>query len=475
MGDKTKIVNFVTISYHMGSKMEKTTGTGRQLPEEFLQEMEVTFGRDEAAGLAAALCDVPSVSLRVNRKKCSDPGLVAGRFEEFSPSPVPWCGSGFYLERRPDFVLDPLLHAGAYYVQEAASMVYESIVSDVIKDGAAPSGRPMRVLDLCAAPGGKSTAILNALEGDYVLVANEYDRRRGGILRENLNKWGDPNVAVTFSDAKAFAALDGYFDIIAADAPCSGEGMMRREPAACSQWSPRLVEQCASLQRQILGDVLPALRPGGFLIYSTCTFNRIENEGNCRYLTEELGLEPLGEPRRFMPHRDRCEGLFVALFRKPDENPGEANRRKRQNKNSFIKPLNENIFLNSDGLEFAVTGDRVLAMPPAVAETFRDLESAGIRPVSAGVEAGTVKGNLFTPSSRQLLSLLFDRERLPLAAVSREEALGFLRGQAIALPPGTPRGYVGIECEGYPLGLVKNIGNRANNLYPKEWRIKTLK
>lgn len=447
----------------------------KEIPSGFIEEMNLLLG-EESSALIEAIDSLPSVSIRFNRKKVSDPQRTLSRFAGFGPMEVEWCGSGFYLKSRPDFILDPLLHAGVYYVQEAASMVYESVMESILSEPSMQHPAPLKVLDLCGAPGGKTTAMLNVLshhDSDYVMVANEYERSRAGILRENLNKWGDPNVVVTSTSAASLGSIEGFFDIVAVDAPCSGEGMMRREPVARTQWSPRLVEQCSLLQQQILTDILPALKPGGWLIYSTCTFNSVENEENCRFLTEKCGLVPAGDPRRFMPHRQRCEGLFVAVFQRPEDDGSQRFKTGKPAKSkSFVKAPEKDIFLSGrHDLVFAAIGDRIFALPKSVAEVFALLESHKIKPLSAGVEAGTMKGKLFIPSSRQVLSYLFDAGEIPVVELDREKAIDYIRRLPVVLPADTPRGYVAVSHEGHPLGLVKNIGNRSNNLFPQEWRV----
>lgn len=415
----------------------RTAAVDVPLPEEFGAKMADMLGEEEARRLVEALDEEPSVSIRVNRRKVENPEAFARRFEEYGVSRVPWCASGFYLDRRPDFNHDPVFHAGAYYVQEAASMVYESIIEDILKTSDLRNKKELRVLDMCAAPGGKSTAMLNALRGDYILVANEFDRKRAHILKENLDKWGEPNVIITNSPTDRFGGLGPAFDIVAVDAPCSGEGMMRREPVARSQWSGRLVAQCSSLQRSILNDAVECLHPGGFLIYSTCTFNREENEANVGWLCSEKGLSQLGESRHFLPHRERCEGLFVAVLQKPYSEAGVSSGTN----------LSESALLKA-------------------------LSKAKISIVSHGIEKTVRKGTVEVPSSRAVLSSDFRKSgEFPIVDLPPEEALAYLRRNAPSLPDGSPKGYVAVACEGFPLGLAKNLGNRANNLYPQEWRI----
>lgn len=400
------------------------------LPEPFKVRMSALFGEEESRRLIEALDGKPSVSVRINRRKAPDAETVMAQFE--GARPVEWCKSGFYLDERPDFVHDPLLHAGVYYVQEAASMVYETLTEQAARHY---EGK-LRVLDLCAAPGGKTTAMLNGLaDREYEMVANEYDRKRVRILKENIEKWGDPNVTVTNSPAGRFAAMPESFDIVAVDAPCSGEGMMRREPVARTQWSDHLVSQCAATQKEILSDAVKALKPGGTLIYSTCTFNNTENEDVAAWIETQLGLTPEMPGRHFMPHREECEGLYVATFRKPAAEDGVTVAR------------NQNLG--------------------------QALRKAGVNIIAEGIETEIRKGAVSIPSSKKVLAYDYDRDAFPLVELSHEEALSYLRRNAVSMPEGTPQGIVCVAYKGYPLGLVKNIGARANNLYPAEWRILT--
>lgn len=324
-------------------------------------------------------------------------------------------------------------------------MVYEEMVRSLAEQGALP--RRAAVLDLCAAPGGKSTSIINALDDESFLLANEFVPQRATILKENLLKWGFPNIMVTNSPTSRIASLGESFHLVAVDAPCSGEGMMRKDPKAVEQWSPALVRQCAALQRDILADAVGLLLPGGFLIYSTCTFNRLEDEDQLLWLRDEMGLEildplPAGDfnilgsvvpevkALRFMPHVTRGEGLFVALLRKPGELPS----------------------------------DRDPKLPTRIRST--------AKVILDGIPQTIMKGKVEIPASESVLATDFDPASYPIAEVDRETALRYLRHEAITLSGNMPRGYVVISYGGHPLGLVKNIGNRANNLYPAAWRIR---
>ena len=387
------------------------------IPEDFKTMLRDLTGC-EANLLLEALEQPPLTSVRLNRRKnvTDFPGS----------SPVAWCESGLYLEKRPEFIFDPLLHAGAYYVQDASSMIYETVVkrllphfySDYSPSSPTPySYAPLNILDLCAAPGGKTTAIINAIPDGCRIVANEYSPKRVGALRENIERWGYPLVSVTNKSSDFFASQGAAFDIVAVDAPCSGEGMMRKEEVARVQWSPKLVEQCASLQKEILRNANEALRPGGFLIFSTCTFNRRENEENAEWVVNELGLIPYdlelpeewGIPGgintdlpvyRFMPHITKGEGLFLAVFRKVGD----------------PIPLKE--------------------------------KPAAFHPQSGNPSPG-----------------------YPTCEIDQSTAIKYLRGESLVLPPDQPKGIITLTYKGLPLGEVKNIGSRANNLYPKHKRI----
>ncbi|MCD7710974.1 MAG: RsmB/NOP family class I SAM-dependent RNA methyltransferase, partial [Porphyromonadaceae bacterium] len=287
------------------------------LPAAFSSRMRTLLGNEYEA-FDAALHTAPQVSLRLNPSK----GIPSPAY-----TPVPWCREGYYLDTRPAFTFDPLLHAGAYYVQEASSMFLDFLLRRLID-------RPVRYLDLCAAPGGKSTLALSALPAGSLLICNEVVRTRTSILAENLMKWGGDNLIVTRNSAADFGALRHYFDVILVDAPCSGEGMFRKEEQAVTEWSPNQIACCTERQREILSDVWEALSPGGLLLYSTCTYNREENEEIGSFLARRFQAEPLWietpsewhispsfdtalPAYRFFPHRTRGEGLFMMALRKP--------------------------------------------------------------------------------------------------------------------------------------------------------------
>jgi len=410
------------------------------LPQPFVDYTRQLFGDERFGQYLKSFEETPPVSIRTNPLKAKELQPAEGE-------PVPWCRGGYYLPKRPNFTMDPLLHAGCYYVQEAASMFLDEVLRQMHHAYVShqPSAiRPLTSLDLCAAPGGKSTLLRAALPKDSMLYSNEPVRNRASILAENVQKWGYPNHIVTNNYPDAYRQSKLRFDLILCDVPCSGEGMFRKDPATIQEWSPQNVEKCWQLQREIVNTAWSMLNEGGILIYSTCTFNTKENEGNIRYFLEQYDdakvlpietkpawnitgslLEGFTEPvYRFIPGITCSEGLFLCVLQKvgfrksPPQKPMVStveNKSFRREKQWFPqgKPLNI----------IAQTSDEHISYPQA--------------------------------------------------ALSYPQAMAYLRHEALALPDDTPHGLVEVCFEGHPLGLVKNIGTRANNLYPKEWKIKT--
>ena len=357
-----------------------------QLPEDFIRYTREVMGEERFQRYLESFNEETPVSIRLNPRKTQGWTVTEGA------QPVPWCREGYYLPRRPNFTMDPLLHAGCYYVQEAGSMFVSHVLRQYVH-------QPVTMLDLCAAPGGKSTAAIASLPEGSVLTANEPIRQRANILSENIQKWGYPGCTVTNRYPKDFRKEGRRYDVILCDVPCSGEGMFRRDEATIGEWSMKNVEQCWRLQRDIVSDAWECLNDGGLLIYSTCTFNTKENEENVSWIIGQFGaqvlpvetqpewnitgslLDGFTEPvYRFIPGITRSEGLFMCVMRKPTPAP------------------------------------------------------------------------------------------IPL---TYPQAIAYLRGEALTLPDDAPRGIVEVSFMGHTLGQVKNIGTRANNLYPKEWRIKT--
>lgn len=393
----------------------------QQLPEDFITLMREHYGNDDAEALCDALLTTePEVSVRLNRRKMllNDDLLPLFDLDKADGvDPIDWCNDAYYLAERPPFTFDPLLHAGVYYVQEASSMYVAKLLKDY------GSETPCCALDLCAAPGGKSTLLAGLLPEGSLLISNEPMPKRANVLAENMQKWTrmpqgtyPVDSIVTNNYPADFGAFSNCFDLIVTDVPCSGEGMFRKDEQAVAEWSMDNVMMCVERQRTILRDIWHALKPGGLLVYSTCTFNRFEDEDNARWICADLGAELL-EERHFLPGRDRGEGFYCAAIRK----------------------------------------------------------TAGAEDVEVSSEAGDFsaqKTSVIRKAQRtlRLMPQAFVCEG-PLVELSYDQALSYLRREAIRVE--APKGPVTLSYMGFPLGPGKGVGNRINNLYPEAWRIRT--
>ncbi|MCM1377495.1 MAG: hypothetical protein NC097_03695 [Clostridium sp.] len=459
-----------------------------EIPEKF-KEMVGQLPGPRMEELITALQDEAPTAVRLNSRK-NHPGLFA------DCEVVGWNTCGRYLPERPNFTLDPLLHAGAYYVQEASSMIHGQAIAKITEE---IGNRKMRVLDMCAAPGGKTTAVIDALPEGSVVVANEIVGKRRSILKENLAKWGYPHVIVTGVDTAEYRGVGEMFDIVIVDAPCSGEGMMRKDDDARTWWSERLIAECATLQREILSNAVCALRPGGILLYSTCTFNPQEDEENSIWLREEYSLKPidlhlegilsenkaisteLGIPEgvRFMPHISRGEGLYICAFRK-ERSTTEGQKliispKKRGKKGNETKlPKEAQTVAKWLPATYTLMSEKegVQALSPETLETYNLLKEK-ISNINPGIYAADLKGRDYIPTAELAHSTAYLKESHPYVELGRDEALRYLRKEPLTLPEGIARGIVCVGYAGEELGFVKNIGNRANNLYPSAWRILT--
>lgn len=472
------------------------------LPDSFIEDMKQVLPAAELEKFIQSLTEGEQpTSVRINTNKAGSKKLF-----ECPTSPVKWCQTGIYLDSRPQFTLDPMLHAGAYYVQEASSQFITHVINHLLHlaqtDEALKNGNGL-VLDLCASPGGKSTAALSALPQGTMLVSNEIDRKRARILAENIQKWGNPNVCVTGNAPADFRNLKETFNLIITDVPCSGEGMFRKDSGAIAEWSPSKVHECTTLQKQIVSDIWPCLKAGGYLIYSTCTFNIHEDEENIQFIHDQLGGEIIPIPIekdwnihpaitgsfapdirpesacRFMPHYTQGEGLFMALIRKPLNhitNSKENNRNKEISSNSktdknLLKYLD---WVNQTCVLRTMQDGTLTAIPQSMEPVYDSLVRNRLYLLSAGVELGIQKGKDLQPAHALALSTAINRNIFPEAELDLDTTLNYLRREAIVLSSDIPRGYVLLSYQHQPIGFVKNIGNRCNSLYPTEWRIRNL-
>lgn len=448
--------------------------------QEFINILSAILPVEERLALLDALAGTPQVSIRFNPFVPDAARLVRESLGYRPDGMVPWAKNAEYLDERPQFTLDPLLHMGCYYVQEAASMFLEQAVRRCVTG-------PVHALDLCAAPGGKSTLLASLLPEGSLLVCNEIQRGRAQILAENMTKWGRPGVVVTCNTPKQIGDSNLMFDLIAVDAPCSGEGMFRKDEGAVADWSLQNVEMCAARQCQIIDDIWPALKPGGHLIYSTCTFNRHEDEDNVRWIMEKYGASVIPievnpewniagsftEDRlpvyHFMQHRTRGEGFFLCLLRKPEGSFREVSLRPFKT-GSDVPALCREWLAPSDGYEFFNKDNSVYAMPSGLAPAMRQVTQE-LYALVPGIEVAVLKGRDWIPAHALAMSSAINRDAFCNVEVSRRQALDYLHCDAIHLED-APRGIVLLTYMNIPLGFAKNLGNRANNMYPQEWRIR---
>ena len=443
-----------------------------ELNPAFVERTEKLFGKERFTRFMQALDGEPVVSVRYNTSK---------QMPDDENASVPWAANGRYLSSRPVFTADPLFHAGCYYVQEASSMFIERFIEQYIDS-------PVRALDLCAAPGGKTTHLLSLLPKGSMLVSNEPVSQRAQVLAENVIKWGNPNSVVTRNEPADFGSFTNFFDLIVVDAPCSGEGMFRKDSGAVEQWSLSNVEQCVKRQKRILTDIWPTLRPGGVLVYSTCTFNREENEDCVAWIAEELGATPLTVEAdeawgvtgalvgdmpvyRFLPGYTAGEGFFIAALRKDGDAPLAQPRQQRfQPAPAKLKAQLEGWVANPADFNFVQQGERVVAMPREHTNAMLALQQK-MKVLHCALPLADVKNNKLLPLHQLAMSNSLCREVFCNVQLEREQALAYLHREALTFGQ-APVGYLLLTYKDMPIGFAKNIGNRANNLYPAEWRIR---
>ncbi|MGN1213537.1 MAG: rRNA cytosine-C5-methyltransferase [Bacteroidaceae bacterium] len=443
------------------------------LPQAFIDQTTALLGEQQFTEFCKALDNDPIVSVRPNPFK--DPEAKALKNYE-TDARVEWSSSGRYLSKRPQFTLNPLFHAGAFYVQEASSMFLEQALKHC--------GQPRVVLDLCAAPGGKSTLLRSLLPDETLLVCNEPIRSRALILAENIIKWGHEGCLVTSNFPRDFSKVAPIFDLVVIDAPCSGEGMFRKDNPALEMWSPSAVEQCAARQQQIINDIWPSIKQGGYIIYSTCTYNTLENEDNISYMCEQLGAEAVEieiDPKwnilrnlsgrqnlptyRFMPHKTRGEGFCIALVRKTSDAPNT----KIKTKKKFSPLSTSNNPLTTTNMVTLSDNDTLYALRANDATTIGHIIDH-LHPLTMGVALSEIKGRREIPCHQLAMSRLLDRNAFPSVELPVDKALDYLRRQTICID--AKKGYTLLTHKDVPLGFVNNLGNRSNNMYPQNWKIR---
>ena len=440
-----------------------------QLPAALLNSLQGLKGFDKESFEEVHSSGQQITSIRLNPFKKAD-------FQN-QKSEIPWTEHGYYLETRPSFTFDPLFHAGCYYVQEASSMFLEQAfrkTTDLSKQ--------LRVLDLCAAPGGKSTHIQSLISKDSLLVSNEVIRSRAAVLKDNIVKWGSPNVVVTNNDPKDFARLQNYFDVIVVDAPCSGSGLFRRDPAAITEWSENNVQLCSQRQQRILADIWPALKNDGILIYSTCSYSRQEDEEIVSWLKTEFSVAAITLPVdpglgitisdggcRFWPDKVKGEGFFIACFQKKEGDDYVALKIKGKaepitNKERTII----NNWVKSDGLSFVKHAETVYAWPEILYNDF-NLLLGQLRVIYSGVLTGVLMRDKLVPDHALAMSDIFSAS-VGKIELAYEDAIKYLQRKELRLDTQF-RGWHLAACQGHPLGWINILPNRINNYYPKELRI----
>ncbi len=460
-----------------------------KIPQALIDSLQHVKGFDEEAFEKVHQSGEQNTSIRLNTAKLSErmrKSFIINGFEDINLTPVPWNASGYYLSARPSFTTDPLFHGGAYYVQEASSMFLEEAIRQ-----STDLSQPLKVLDLCAAPGGKSTLIQSLISDKSLLVSNEVIKTRVTILAENITKWGAANVIVTNNDPKDFKRLPNYFDLIVVDAPCSGSGLFRKDPKAIEEWSEQNVEHCSQRQQRILADILPSLKDGGILIYSTCSYSSKEDESICDWLVKDRQLSSIHiqlkqewnivetiSPEsnvfgyRFYPNHLKGEGFFIAGFKKPASEEATAYESRSNGKSErllskeveVVKPW----LKNGDDFFFIKQQEEVIAMPMHLERYLADVQWA-LYIKKAGVKLGTIIRNELIPDHELAISIIINTN-IPAIEVDKEIALNYLRRTEIKLEIDI-KNWALITHQQLPLGWVKVLTNRVNNYYPKEWRI----
>lgn len=438
----------------------------RLLPPDFLINMQTLLG-DAWEDYLQSLEMVEQTSIRLHPFK---------KNHEISGTPIQWEPTGVLLKERPTFALDPNWHAGVYYVQESSSMFLGEVMRQLNLGKS-----PLKALDLCAAPGGKSTHLLSLLHPESLLVSNEILPKRNKILTENIERWGMPNVVVTQNEASDFKRIPDFFDVMLIDAPCSGEGLFRRQPEAVNEWSLENIQHCSIRQQTILKDISPALKTGGYLIYSTCTFNVQENEaivqslldsGNWKLIPLKNNFPELISEGcikgtfHFYPHKVPGSGFFIAVLQKTNAVSVISDQRYWPSSFSEVKTFPDNLksfLLSTLELKLFSRKEQLWLIPSKLAKEVLLLDNV-LKITHSGIAAGSMTKNLFTPAHGLAMSLILN-ENIIKIELNKTEAIAFLRKETI-FKDGFPNGWALACYQENPLGWIKVIPNRFNNHLP---------
>ncbi len=478
---------FIFINLHFKNQFRNQYSLVKQLPSSFLQQRQTDLGNDMTAFLAA-LEEKPPVSIRLNPYKNFS---KVENFEKNRKIPFytvrrdSYGEGGYYLDERPVFTLDPAFHAGAYYVQEASSMFIAEALSQVID-----LQQDITILDLCAAPGGKTTLLASVVSENSLLLANEVIKSRVEVLKENVVKWGYTNIYVSNHDSEDFTGLNGFFDVVLIDAPCSGEGLFRKDERAIAEWSPENVQTCAARQKRILSNAVKLLKPNGILLYSTCTYNDFENGYNVEWLLQnfdyqevKLTLKPdwgILEKKygyQFYPHKTEGEGFYCCVLKRKTETDGKREMPVATKPFAATKLPKKQIDIVSnwlkqpDKFEFFIKPNGQIFIVLKKHLNYIALIDMVLKRKSTGLEIGEFKGQDFIPSHDLALSIEISPNTEGVS-LTKNESLHYLKKENIELDDNVPQGWVLAQYEGMNLGWMKVMKNRINNYLPKDFRIR---
>jgi len=459
------------------------------LPEEFLSTLEGINGFNKESFVNTHLSDEQIVSVRINPQKLSagNDQLFPNESTPIISAKIPWASNGYYLSSRPLFTLDPFFHAGLYYVQEASSMFVEQALKQ-----STDISKPLKVLDLCAAPGGKSTLLQSLISHESLLVSNELIKSRVNILQENIIKWGASNIVITNNDPQYFSKMENYFDVILVDAPCSGSGLFRRDPEAIREWSEENVKLCSYRQQRILADIWPALKKNGILIYSTCSYSKQENEDMLDWIMEKFEADSLpisikpewniiesrpdvnkGYGYRFYPDKIKGEGFFIGCLQKKNGNSFGTPVIKKQSLEKLTK--NDELIVRTHIqpeknpiLACFKHNNMVYALPAHLENDIIFLRNK-LYLRKAGILLGKLNSGSLIPEHELAISAIVSKE-IPFIEVDKENAIQYLRKEELKMDI-SGRGWTLIQYKKQNLGWIKMLQNRFNNYYPTEWRI----